>query len=181
MGFLKKLFGQKRPHAITDDLLEMLERDEADRISVVLDEHGLWDAKRVEEHLAHQTAPDEVSHLTIDQKTWLAMAIDFQCPRLIAILPSRGVDSESVCQRVMMTSIGRCTADEMREKGFKAVHVENFDLRRYFNNAMLQHQRLLLSQDMQDIARKRRLQATIQALQHHYDSSLNEIQRGNIV
>jgi|GEM_PF-2092767 len=181
MGFLKKLFGQKRPHAITDDLLEMLERDEADKLSVILDEHSLWDARRVEERLSHQTAPDEVSHLAVDQKSWLAMAIDFQCPRLINILPGRGVDGESVCHRVMMTSIGRCSAEEIHEKGFKAVHVENFDLPRYFNNVMRQHQRLLMSQDMQDIQAKRRLQATIEALQNHYDNSLNEIQRGNAV
>ena len=181
MGFFQKLFSQKRPHAITDDLLEMLERDDADKLSVVVDEHGLWDARRNEEHLSHQTAPDELSHLTTDLKSWLALAIDFQCPRLIAILPGRGIDGECLCQRITMTSLGQCTADELREKGFKAVHVDNFDLKRYFNNAMLPHQRLLMSQDMQDIPRKRRLMATIQALQNHYDSSLNEIQRGNTV
>lgn len=181
MGFFKKLFKPKREHAITDDLLEFLDKDEVDLLVPVLDESGLWEARRLEQRLAYHATPDEVTHITIDQKSWLALAIDFQCPRLISVLPAHGVDGESLCQRVMMTSIGRCSAEELRNKGFKAIHIENFDLHRYFDNAMEQHQRLLLSQDMSETNKKRRLQATIQALQNHYDNSLNEIRRANFV
>ncbi len=179
MGFFKKLFSQKREHAITDDLLEFLAKDEVDKLVPILDRSNLWEARRLEQRLAYHVTPDEISQLTIDQKSWLALAIDYQCPRLVSLLPAHGIDGESLCYRVMMTSIGRCDADELRDKGFKAVHIENYDLHRYFDNAMEQHQRLLLSQDLSEMNKKRRLQSTIQAIQKHYDGTLNEIRRAN--
>lgn len=63
MGFFKKLFRKEREFGITDDLLEFLKKDDVQLLAPILDESGLWEARRLEERLAYQAIPDEVSHL----------------------------------------------------------------------------------------------------------------------